>query len=518
MILRDYQQDILDQLLASSTNDIVQLDTGAGKTPIIAALAKQSAHCIVVAHRNTLIKQISEKLAAFGIFHDTISSDYTRRQCALTHRRHGRNYIKRGCRHHIAASIASLVSHHKRGRLTLCHETPWLILIDEAHHVVPDNQWGALKTLFPNARIVGFTATPARMSGESLHVSNGGIFEKLVQARTLGNDSTHHLIEQGYLCDFKAYSTPDHKKLAFEQLMEFPTVEYTRLAKGTQAIMMCQTIMNAYRFAEQFNRSGIPAACINSQQSNTTITRILEKFESREIRVICNVDMIGEGYDFPDVTTLIIAATTGSFIRYRQWIGRVLRPSQGKKEAIIIDLKGMVVRHGMPDEKIQWNLLHPPVQTYERRQIPCPKCGFFYDYRKHEECPECGETNPFLSANALPQFAYQILGEDVVLKERKRISRLQIKKHEEHRYQTQLVYRKFNNDYGVVGKTIKSLRGWFIESLEKGGIEYRDINDFIASDDADSTSFWMSSFTAKDTKASPDKALRVFKEWQQQRA
>lgn len=175
MILRDYQIDILNQLKNSTQNDLVQLDTGAGKTPIEAALAKWAPYCMLVAHRITLITQISEKLAAFGIEHDTVSTEHTRRLCMSVHRTLGQTVIRRGHESRIVVSIDSLHAQLKRGGLAhIDLSLPWLVIIDEAHHVIPDNKWGILKYMLPNARIVGFTATPARMDGESLHVSKGG--------------------------------------------------------------------------------------------------------------------------------------------------------------------------------------------------------------------------------------------------------------------------------------------------------------------------------------------------------
>ena len=76
--LRDYQANILSQVATATTNDMVQLDTGAGKTPVEAALAKGAERCIVLAHRNLLISQISEKLAAAGVFHGVIGTEHTR--------------------------------------------------------------------------------------------------------------------------------------------------------------------------------------------------------------------------------------------------------------------------------------------------------------------------------------------------------------------------------------------------------------------------------------------------------
>ncbi len=169
MQLRDYQRDIFEQLIASCSNDLVQLDTGAGKTPIEAALAQWSGQTLLVAHRNLLIQQISEKLAAFGIEHDTVSTEHTRRRCMAAHMAHGRSYIVRGNTRCVVASMQSLDASVRHGRFALDPALPWLIVIDEAHHVISDNMWGKLRTLFPHARIIGFTATPARMDGESLH-------------------------------------------------------------------------------------------------------------------------------------------------------------------------------------------------------------------------------------------------------------------------------------------------------------------------------------------------------------
>lgn len=89
MRLRGYQADILHQVVSTNSNDLVQLDTGAGKTPIEAALARDAGHCIVVAHRNLLIAQISAKLAVFGVRHGIIGTEHTQRCCLIEQRRQG---------------------------------------------------------------------------------------------------------------------------------------------------------------------------------------------------------------------------------------------------------------------------------------------------------------------------------------------------------------------------------------------------------------------------------------------
>ncbi|MBK8896885.1 MAG: DEAD/DEAH box helicase family protein [Candidatus Competibacteraceae bacterium] len=170
MKLRDYQANILSQVATATTNDLVQLDTGAGKTPVEAALAKRAERCIVLAHRNLLISQISEKLAAAGVFHGVIGTEHTRRRCMIDQRRGGyQNHIiaDEGATV-FAASVQSVLARHHRHRLPADPSLPWLLIVDEAHHAIKDNMWGKLAEIFQNARIVGFTATPPAPTGKAL--------------------------------------------------------------------------------------------------------------------------------------------------------------------------------------------------------------------------------------------------------------------------------------------------------------------------------------------------------------
>ncbi|WP_394542901.1 DEAD/DEAH box helicase [Azorhizophilus paspali] len=555
MKLRDYQTDILQQLQASTSADLVQLDTGGGKTPIEAALAAWAPRILLVAHRNILIQQISEKLAAFGLDHDTISTEHTRRRCMLAHRPHGRNYIRRGHATRRVASIASLVSARRHGRLEIDTAAPWLIVIDEAHHVVPDNQWGQLREIFKNARIVGFTATPARMDGESLHVSKGGLFERLVQAEALGNDSVRVLIERGYLSDFVCYAarmtynlddslSPDElyaqleHDLTLEAMGEAtvyrgprmiapsatrgldystgelaifgdPIREYRRLADGSRAILMAPAITNAEEFAEQFRAAGIPSACISSKQTPAEIARLIENFRAGHIRVLTNVDMVGEGFDLPACETLIIATRTASFPRYRQLCGRVLRPAPGKRRAIIIDHTGMVAQHGQPDEPVKWDLINPPKGLERVPTAPCAECGAIYKVRL-THCPECGAANALHERDQIGGYYFDIKRIDAELIAQARCERR--KQQQLERLRSEIVWPDYRDGSDLVGRTIADLRRWFVARLQAGGVPIIDINAWLTSPAAADRQLWMTHFTAADLKSrSSSKPMLIYK-------
>jgi superfamily II DNA or RNA helicase len=59
MQLRSYQQSIYDQIISSNTDDLFQLDTGGGKTPIIAKLSIGKA-TVIICHRNFWLSKLAE--------------------------------------------------------------------------------------------------------------------------------------------------------------------------------------------------------------------------------------------------------------------------------------------------------------------------------------------------------------------------------------------------------------------------------------------------------------------------
>ena len=70
--------------------------------------------------------------------------------------------------------------------------------------------------------------------------------------------------------------------------------------------------------------------------------RIFADFRSGAITVLCACAVVDEGLDVPEATCLQLLRPTRSLRLYRQLIGRVLRPAEGKEEAIIIDHGGSV--------------------------------------------------------------------------------------------------------------------------------------------------------------------------------
>lgn len=536
MKLRDYQLDIITKLEESRDDVLVQLDTGAGKTPIEAAMARNAERCVVVAHRNLLIAQISEKLAAMGVRHGIIGTEHTRRRCMIEHRRHGHKIHVSEDSMVFAASIQSLIAHHRRGGLSIDLAAEWLIVIDEAHHCVRENQWGQLRDIFPRSRFVGFTATPCRADGQGLGVESGGIFSRLIQAEALQKDSVSTLIERGYLSPFRCWSirsiTHDEMlrigadgdytqpslcaSLKGTQIIGDAVREYRRLADGKRAVAMCVAIKNAEETAEEFRAAGIPSSFISSQLSAVEIARRVDAFRSGEILVLANVDMVGEGFDLPGIEALIMLRKTASFTAYRQWIGRALRPMPGKRFATIIDHVGNIMTHGLPDESVAWSLDSAPARHRNAPSIPCPDCRIFFEVWR-ATCPSCGADNPLLQRTQIG--AHYIKQEKVpgslVETARSRAAQAEKAKAMETRIVIPYTIEAWKSG-NALSQLCSRLLDWFVESLKESK-QLVEINAFLASKEASNPQFWIDRFTIKDLKSPASKAIRVFEKWQKSR-
>ena len=516
MKLRDYQREILDQLISSVSHDLVQLDTGAGKTPIEAALAETNEHCLLVAHRNILVSQLSEKLAAFGLRHDTISTEATRRRCILAHRVIGHDsHIKRGHSTRLVASIDSVIARLRHGRLDIDMDAKWLVIIDEAHHVVPDNKWGLLRELLPNARFIGFTATPWRLDGQSLHVSNGGMFERLVQAEWLRENSVSKLIKAGFLSNFRMYGLAykAHSEYGRLDVGMMPIDAYRAHADGLRAVLIMPSIENAEEEVQTFREAGYAAATVHSRMPQHNVNHVLDAFAAGEVQILAQVDMLGEGFDMPGIEAMIIANSTASFSRYRQWIGQALRPMDGKKEAVIIDLCGNWVEHGMPDEHVEWDIEKPPKTAKMRSHIPCQRCGRLYDARL-KQCTECGAQNPLFHRHEIGGHYVRLYNVNTTLIENARHEAIMMRINEE--LQSRVVWpHGLHVPPGAIGNAVDKIRRWFVLQLEDIGIAYEDINAFIRHVSFNDPVFWSRHFTLADVgSAKPEKCRRVFRKWQ----
>ncbi|HAC0826367.1 TPA_asm: helicase [Listeria monocytogenes] len=277
---------------------------------------------------------------------------------------------------------------------------PALIIIDESHHVLA-NSYKKIINHFSNAKVVGFTATPVRINGGGLGDINDMLIEKV---------NVKWLIENQFLAPYKYFApeivqteTLDIKRTGefdmtglddqFNKRMIWGDVikHYQKLADGEQAILYASSIYQSEKMAASFNAAGISSAHIDGKTPKPIRDDIIKQFREGEIKVLCNLDLIGEGFDVPDCSTVIMLRPTQSLSLYIQQSMRGMRYRTGKT-AIIIDHVGNVNRFGLPDMERKWSLEAKKGSNSNKAEAPvkiCPDC-FMTVLSTNIKCSHCG--------------------------------------------------------------------------------------------------------------------------------
>jgi superfamily II DNA or RNA helicase len=285
--------------------------------------------------------------------------------------------------------------------------SPDLIITDENHHA-PANSYKTIYEKYPDAKKVGITATPARLDGSGLIETNDILIE---------NVDVKYLIENNFLAPFDYYApniadltglrsrNGDYIPSEIEKRLDKSAIDgdvikyYSDLGRDMQAICYCASINHSENMAEKFNAAGIISAHIDGKTPKYERSKLIKQFRGGEVRILCNVDLISEGFDVPDCGCAILLRPTKSLTLYIQQSMRCMRYKEGKK-AVIIDHVGNYARFGLPDMKREWSLEKKDKRKREDEILKvrqCPKCNCVHD-SSDESCPNC-------------EFGYGIRGE-----------------------------------------------------------------------------------------------------------
>jgi len=415
--LRNYQinliSDIKQAWASGAQNVLAQLPTGGGKTVVLASIVSQhDGYCIIVAHRMELVTQVSKTLAKFGIYHDVLAAKATLKTAVTLHMQtFKKSFYCAGSKVMVAGVDALLKLKDPRFNQVS------LLIQDEAHHVLRKNKWGAVAEMFPSARGLYLTATPRRADGHGLGRHADGVIDAMVCGPTM-----RELINQGHLCDYRIVNpgsnidlsevplsasgdfSPPKLRVAVEKSRIVGDVvsNYLKFSPGLQGVTFASDIKKATEFTVSFREAGVSAEIVTGNTPDLIRASIMRKFENREIMMLVNVDIFGEGVDLPALGVVIFARPTASFALYSQQFGRALRPSPGKTHALIIDHVNNVTRLGLPDRlDLTWSLNRREKRsksagaedTEPLRTCGNVKCLAVYTALRRD-CPICGHFTP----------------------------------------------------------------------------------------------------------------------------
>nr|DAV36516.1 MAG TPA: Chromatin remodeling complex ATPase [Caudoviricetes sp.] len=374
--LRPYQTDLVSRLSRSwrlgHKAPCIVLPCGGGKSVIVAEIARRTTEngklVLFLVHRKELCDQIRNTFKWWGVDMD----------------------------------LCNIMMVQTAARKLQRMECPSLIITDENHHSKAST-YQKIYDAFSSAYRVGVTATPVRIDGSGL----GDVNDDLI----IGV-SAKWLIENNCLAPYDYYAPSDidmsslhtrhgeYDMSEAEEMLSDKCVygdvirHYNEYAKGLKAVCYCVSIGYSKRMAQEFCDSGIPAAHIDGSTPKSERDRIIADFRNGSIKILCNVDLISEGFDVPDCGCAILLRPTKSLTLYIQQSMRCMRYKEGKR-AVILDHVGNVRRFGMPDDDREWSLdVRKKKSEDEFDVISCEYCFFTFPKinkggKRAVCCPNC---------------------------------------------------------------------------------------------------------------------------------
>lgn len=375
--LFDYQQDLIDKarnaLAAGNQGVLIVSPPGSGKSVVISEIAKltvkKGGHVLFFVHRQELVKQIKDSFKQQGV--------------DLNH-----------CTILTVGKVAN--------RLNILAK-PDLIIVDESQHSRAKT-YQKIFNYYSDVPRLGFTGSPWRLSGKG--------FKDIYSAMVLG-PTAKWLIENKKLAPFTVYgyqlgdkstlksgSTGDYTKKSLnnytKSIIHGDIVKsWLKFAKDRKTIIYCHSTSFSKEVAQSFRDAGINAVHADAKTPESKRDKIMVDFKEGKIKILCNVDLVSEGFNVPDCSCVVLLRPTQSLVIYLQQSMRAMR-YQPNKHAIIIDQVGNFERFGLPDTDYKWTLedreKHPRKDSGSTEGLQIKTCPDCFAVIKAEcvKCPICG--------------------------------------------------------------------------------------------------------------------------------
>jgi len=400
--LRPYQKQAVDAVYSHlrnhDDNPVIVIPTGGGKTPVMATICNDAVNIwngrvLILAHVKELLEQTYNTLAGIA----------PQLHVGL----HSAGLKRKDTEHPII--IAGIQSIYRKA----FELDPFdLVIIDEAHMIPPEGEGmyqGFLSdahVVNPNLRVVGLTATPFRMTTglicQADHFLNSICFEVGIK----------ELIRDGYLCPLRSKASKtridtsglhirggEFISTELEDLMDTDTrvrtacseiLEYTQdrnavlvFAAGVDHGKHIQRI-----FQENHN---IDCGFVSGDSPDGWRKKMIDDFRSGNLKYLCNVNVLTTGFDAPNIDCIAMLRPTMSPGLYYQMVGRGFRLHENKKDCLVLDFGGNILRHGPVD---CLRVTDTAVRgSGEAPAKECPGCSEII-HAAYARCPACGYEFP----------------------------------------------------------------------------------------------------------------------------
>ena len=370
---------VLNHFRASQEHAIIQIPVGCGKTGLMSILPFGLAEGrILIIAPNLEIKlglsralDINDKDCFWnkvGVLRDTDCFPYrtTLEKDANIH----------DCKnaHFVITNIHQLASSAERWLPNFEEDFFDMIIVDEAHHNAASS-WQKVFEKFPRAKIISLTATPFRSDGKEVEgkliysysyssAISAGYIKKLRVTDAhpaeiwfeFKGDEYHHTLEEVLEMSDEAWfrrgvalSKPTNITIVDSSLEALERLRES--GRFHQIIAAACTMDHARQIASLYEERNCKAEVILSDMPNDKRKEVLEKLRANQLDCIVQVGILGEGFDWAQLSVAAIFRPFKNLSPYIQFVGRIMRVLE-QNDPYHPDNEGYIVSHiGLQQDK-----------------------------------------------------------------------------------------------------------------------------------------------------------------------
>ncbi|MGX5439984.1 DEAD/DEAH box helicase [Bacillus thuringiensis] len=317
----------------SSNAATIVLPTGTGKTETMLSvmIGAKVSKVLVIVPSDALREQISSKFISLGILPRLgIVGNVIHPIVGI---------LKKGIKEitelseffsscNVIVTTMSLLAGFSTSQKEKISELCSHLFIDEAHHIAA-NTWREFKTYFDGKKILQFTATPFRNDGKYI---DGDIIYNYPLAKAQ---------EEGYFKPINFIPVEEYNELLSDRKIAEEAVQQLKrdIALGYDHIIMARVnskkradeIIELYKQYKIFNPIKIYST-MNAGDKKEALNQI----KNKKSRIIVCVNMLGEGFDLPQLKISALHDKHKSLGITLQFIGRFTRTAEGLGDATLI--------------------------------------------------------------------------------------------------------------------------------------------------------------------------------------
>jgi superfamily II DNA or RNA helicase len=323
--LREYQDQAVAAVLARDFG-VLEAGTGSGKTVMaLKVIAERRQPTIILVHTKELMHQWAERIRGFLQIDAALVGDG----------------------HAEIGPLTVAIVNSARNQLEALSPRFGQIVVDECHRV-PATLFTDVVTNFPAKYSLGLSATAYRREdvltrliylymGSRAHLvdnrqlqETGAVLKPRIELRTTG--FTYHYRDD-YSTMMTALTLDDgrNRQIA-DDVVAVAAQDSGAILVVSDRVAHCQAL------ADLIAERGGSVAVLTGRVSPEKRAEIVEGIKENRVKIlISTLQLIGEGFDAPGLTTLFLATPIKFSGRLKQVIGRILRPAASDKQATVYD-------------------------------------------------------------------------------------------------------------------------------------------------------------------------------------